>query len=1256
VRGNPDTPRKERQETVLSLLRDFSGMEPLKQLVWSELNYHQVNQPVSRRDWPKAAHEALAEDPVLLAGEGDFHVIYSRLHSSGRLHVTDERAVATRLLRDHLYALFVFSDAEQQNWHFVNVRYDPLAEKQPDKRRIFRRIAVGPQERLRTASERIAMLDLQSVSPTLFGLSPLDIQKRHDDAFNVEAVTQAFFKDYAGVFRALQQDLSSQTGNVVWAHDYALQFLNRLMFLYFVQRKRWLGDNTEFMAGFWSTYRRARPKPDSFFSDWLSVLFFEAFNNRWAPRPYMPSEVNNVLRMAPYLNGGLFERNDLDTKYHFEITDDQFGSAFDFLEGYNFTIAEDSPLDQEVAVDPEMIGRVYESLVNVEVEADQESHERHDWGIFYTPRTEIDLMCRLALVDNLANHLGQEHKNALYEAVFAFDPDEKQAADDQLGRVNLWPEVYQRLCAITAVDPACGSGSFLVGMLHVLADLRERANRALGSERDDPQYRYDLKKEIIGQSLYGVDVMEWAVRVAELRLWLQLVVDADLDLGLRKHRPLLPNLDLKIRFGDSLVQEVGGVDLSHVHGRAGLPSAIKGRLTRLKGEKLKYYRNERTGGAWSKEQIDHEERRLFQDILSERAQELTRRAKRLESQIAHPEKQMGIGLTDAPPGKATQLELKIDEWRRDLEQVTADLAEVGEAAAALGKTKQVPFVWDIGFVEVFEGETAGFDVVIGNPPYVRQEKIAPPRPRGAEAAEVPLEERRAYKAKLIRSVYALYPTFFGYKANRDTVARKLDAKSDLYVYFYFHGLSLLNPAGAFCFITSNSWLDVGYGRDLQEFLLRHGHVRLVLDNQVKRSFSGPDVNTVIALLGAPDDSGEGGLDRTARFVMCTVPFEHILSPVALQEMEDAGGRRTYPEFRVHPRKQRDLLDESMVAEAQAKPGKRAPARRYQANKWGGKYLRAPEIYWRILEKAGDKLVRLGEIAEVRRGFTTGANDFFYVKVLEVKDGIARVLAGDGSEHEIEEEFLRPVLRRPRECLRISLDPSEFGWNVLLCRREKSDLRGTAALRYIRWGERQGLNALPTCAGRPHWYDLGEPRPTHIAAKMTTKYRHYFPLSRIPVLVDNRFYEVRSQSGDPAVLAASLNSVLTALQLEMGGRTYGGGGGPLDIKVYEVDDLLIIRPDLLPPASWFWKHPVTSRPVVHVWREVNLPDRIDFDRTVLERVGLGDRVRAELYAEVVGLVRHRLEKARSLRPSATAAAIDEPFGDVPEDEGDERDEE
>jgi len=180
------------------------------------------------------------------------------------------------------------------------------------------------------------------------------------------------------------------------------------------------------------------------------------FNNKFhGGHTYFPPEIKEALSLAPYLNGGLFIENKFDQEYEATISDRRFEQVLKFLERYNFTIAEDSPLDQEVAVDPEMIGKVYESLVNISEEVDK----RGEAGIFYTPRTEIDLMCRLSLVDYLTSHLGEDRKELLYQLVFALESDEKADADKAVAGIGLWPALSERLHGATLLDPACGSGS-----------------------------------------------------------------------------------------------------------------------------------------------------------------------------------------------------------------------------------------------------------------------------------------------------------------------------------------------------------------------------------------------------------------------------------------------------------------------------------------------------------------------------------------------------------------------------------------------------------------------------------------------------------------------------------------------------------------------------------------------------------------------------------------------------------------------------
>lgn len=1218
--------RKELQQSVLDLLKNFRGLEPLKELFWSELNYQRINQPLSRRGWTDTAAESLAEDPLLFAGGGennDFHIIYARLKSD-RLSLSQERPVASRLLRDHPYALFVFSNVSQDRWHFTNIKYETLTEK----RRRFRRITVSPEERLRTASERLSMLDLGEMGGDLFGLSPLTIQKRHDEAFDVEAVTKQFFNEYQYVFKNLQKDLCDQTGDKSWSHDYSLQFLNRCMFLYFVQRKGWLGEDREFLRTFWESYRAVEQPPNSFVNKWIKVLFFEAFNRKFhGGHRHFPEKIKNTLSRAPFLNGGLFSENELDTRYDFLITDNRFGEVFQFLERYNFTIAEDSPLDQEVAVDPEVIGKVYESLVNISEEAD----ERGDAGIFYTPRTEIDLMCRLSLVDHLSNHLGDENRSLLYQLVFALEPDEKNDADKAFSRANLWPALNRHLREITVLDPACGSGSFLVGMLHILDDLQERANYHLNI-KETP---YERKKRIIGQSLYGVDVMDWACHVAELRLWLALVVDAELtgeELHLRRD-PLLPHFTFKIRSGDSLVQEVGGINFGHLRQGRDIPKEIQARITKLKAEKLKFYNNDPGCQFKSADQVKREELRLFQDILEIRRHKIQEEIKALRRKIEGPI-QRQMRLDGKIEGKPRQVELDAVKWQKQIEVLSTELGRIDSVRESLKPKAEIPFVWDIAFVEIFESEKGGFDIVLGNPPYVRQENISDPRlPR----EKVITENKKEYKSKLARSVYQAFPNFSGYRPETDTPAHKLDAKSDLYIYFYFHGLSLLNPKGSFCFITSNSWLDVGYGKDLQEFLLKHCHIKMVLDNQAKRSFAQADVNTVIVLFSAPDDRREWALNRTARFVMFKVPFEHILSPIIFDEIEGTDGRKVTPEYRVFPALQKTLLEDGWEwpEDVSGVPKRRfeftLKGGKYGGNKWGGKYLRAPDIYWTILEKGKGKLVRLGDIAEVKFGIKTGADSFFYISKKDL------IVLG------IEKEFIYPILVSSEQAKGFTTNKDDTDIFLVTTTKSKKEIRGSNLLKYIERGETEPFPGRggpsipakrPSCKNHsPFWYSIAIPKTPPIYWMEMRRERYFTLLNTAKLSADHTFYAVYPKNEiDTLSLCGVLNCTIIPLLVEIFANDPGGGGTSLQTPIGEIKKYVLI-PKILIGTKEIKQafNLMCKRECFSIQKEISLSDRRDLDTIIFDTLGLTKGEREAVYEAVINLVEARLKKASSLDP-------------------------
>jgi hypothetical protein len=1224
-------------DSLLALLRDELGWRLPDPPDWSELTFewHAHELRVSESAAQRLKDGKVYQLRPLLAQQpwGIFFVIFDR----PRISITTLRQTLRGLVSQRRQAsrlpswnlenlLFICTTSDYDRFTFAHFRGEKAHRAV---------LTTFGWERGETALHTLCKYNLENLR---FPDDPSDTESwltQWRAAFDVQAVTDAFFRDYERVFDILQRQLYQQTNDKVWAHDYALQVLNRLMFLYFIQRKTtpdgryWLGDDRRFIKGFWEAYRASGEK-NSFFKRWLSVLFFEAFNNKFSPKPYLPQALNDALRLAPYLNGGLFTRNELDEKYSIELPDSIFEMLFDqfegatpgFFERYNFTISENTPLDQEVAVDPEMIGKVYETLVNIAFEGLEGEDRRGRAGIFYTPRVEIDLMCRLSLVDWLANHLGEEHKPLLYDAVFAYDPEEKRRADEALSSRNLWPTLNALLRSCTVCDPACGSGSFLVGMLLVLDDLQARANEQLGIEETP----YERRRRIIGEQLYGVDVMEWAVHVAELRLWLQLVVETDLKPAQLKFRPLLPNLSFKVRPGDSLVQELGGISFALHHKHLDIPSTLKGKLTRLKAEKLKFYRADPDDPSQyrSEHELKLAEVQLFREILETKAHTLHNQIVILNRRIEHPSQLHtleGIEIEDR------QLERNVQAWKAQRDELQEQLDRLHQALATLQNAHDVPFIWDVAFVEIFEGDKRGFDIVLGNPPYVRQEMIAPPLLREEDFSPEQWRKKKAeHKAKLQHSACELWPRFFK--------NRKPDGKSDLYVYFYLHGLSLLNEKGSFCFITSNSWLDVGYGADLQAFLLKHSHVKLILDNEVKRSFAQADVNTVIVLLAPPDDRREDGLSKTARFVMFKKPFEEVARAEVFKAIEAVADRQSTEVYRVTARLQRELLEEGLESETDEAEESTARKRksggpliktaRYIGNKWGGKYLRAPDIFFTILEKGKGKLVRLGDIAEVRRGFTTGANEFFYLEPTgkPAPAGYLHVRNGAGWEGEIEEEFLKPVIKSPRECRSILIKPEDLHYKIFMCHRDKSELKDTAALEYIRWGEAQGYHERPSCRGRQRWWEARLEVGNGVFVKEANDSSGVF-FNPIGLPVDCRLY-VAQLSFEQLIY---LNSAIACLLFEIFNRAgLGEGARSLMVSDYNAVPCLLTRGESSDFekvfSSVYNKEPrKLLKPPDPEWRAL--------DEVVFDVLGLTAGEREAVYEAVVNLVRARLEKARSV---------------------------
>ncbi|RUT10057.1 hypothetical protein DSM106972_005520 [Dulcicalothrix desertica PCC 7102] len=484
----------ELQESIKSSLQKLKNTEALKKLFWSQLNYERENKELSRRTLSDAVKNQVEGEPLLLASGGAnkaFHIIYTRLKSEN-LSRQSERVVVNQLLQEHPYALFVFSNNSQSHWHFLNVKYD----SSPQKRRLFRRITVGEGEQLRTAIDRISLLDLEKIP----NASPLDIQARHDEAFDVEAVTQEFFREYRKTFEKVE-------GLIKWTTDseqkrlFTQKLFNRLMFVAFIEKKGWLkfDKRTDYLSALWESYHKDGASDKNFYRDRLSHLFFVGLNN---PQEHDITGINNggflkdLIGSVPYLNGGLFEQAEDDKNTKIIIPDECIDTILhDLFQRFAFTVTESTPLDVDVAVDPEMLGKVFEELVT----------GRHESGSYYTPKPIVSFMCREALKGYLKTQVANESQDAVAQFVDEHNPD---------NLVN--PEaILEALRSVRCCDLAAGSGAYLLGMLHELLDLRQCLFATKGL---DSNTVYERKLNIIENNLYGVDKDVFAVNIARLRL------------------------------------------------------------------------------------------------------------------------------------------------------------------------------------------------------------------------------------------------------------------------------------------------------------------------------------------------------------------------------------------------------------------------------------------------------------------------------------------------------------------------------------------------------------------------------------------------------------------------------------------------------------------------------------------------------------------------------------------------------------------
>jgi type II restriction/modification system DNA methylase subunit YeeA len=788
------------------------------------------------------------------------------------------------------------------------------------------------------------------------------LKRYNEEFFPYQKVRDEFFTGYSKMFQELQESLATHLGPQT--RSFSQKFLGRLMFLYFLQKKGWLKNDKHFVDSI-PGYEQ------------LSNIYYNGLNT-------------GKLEGIPFLNGSLFDREDyLSNEKEAEISEilnDMFLKARKFFNNYNFTVDETSSLEVEVSIDPALIGTVFENLLL--------EKERGKKGTFYTPKDETSFICRRALV----KYLGLED---------GFSADQKEFRDGiqnhlevlrKTRKIDEIRELKDKLLKVRVVDPAVGSGGFLVIMMQEIVSTIMEAD-AIAGWKSDP---YEYKKEV-HRNLFGFDIEPEAVEIARLRLWLSMIIDQEVPVP-------LPNLDFKI------------VDIPDSLQLQSFQKKIETEIEEerdLLGKLIEQYSNEH----------DHENKVKLKQRIT-----------------LHTNNLLKYGL-------------------------------------------------NTNVIESYMVEPA--DIVVMNPPYVRQESIEP--------------ERKKYYI--------------------DTY--KFDKKSDIYVYFFQRALRLLKTKGVVSAITSDKWLETSYGIKLQEYLKS----RLIsIFGQRNRTFEA-DVNTVITVYSNVMQNGP-------------VDFTYLESYASKTILRRIPGERAD----LKPGKWFFLRGPTMFME-KIYPKLTHKLGNFAEIKFGIKTGANDFFYMKDVSSQYETDC----IANPKKFEEWGLSAKNEKELKE--QGLIYIENEGGERFVINRSDTKPLVRTTKElkgytikemgklCLYTKI-PGEMTKKYIEWGSKQSiNIRG-------RKEPVIGYNKVPSVSGRRNWYSLNDLDPTNIILPMYVMDRFFIPRSDEPVICDHTLYTIKSKVKE---LSTYLNSTIFYTTMELYLRRLGGGGGVGEIMVDDYNEMPV--PDL-----------------------------------------------------------------------------------------------
>lgn len=861
-------------------------------------------------------------------------------------HIAENRVGLRSLIQSEIIpgfndaAVAVFHSNEQTEWRFTFMskwEYPEASgkivkhETHPKK---FTYV-LGPTESNRTARDRF--YELQAKQTILLSVI---------DAFSVSKLSDEFFKDYKECYNAFYDYLKNSTYRrsvfKIPKHknaaendlaekpirDFIKRLLGRIVFLYFLQKKGW-------MQSIWAEPPEVKPdhtfmthlfqfadRKKDFYSTFLVPLFFDTLNNAKRKDEVYKVE-GEVLGKIPYLNGGLFE-TDFKGVEEIEFKNELFEKLFQFFDSFNFTIVEDSPDEREVAVDPEMLGHIFENLIE----------ENKKFGTFYTPKEVVHFMTQEALLLHLAKNLSLHQGSEKWKSLQRFVQHKEH--DSYISSVAV--KINHFLDVVKICDPAIGSGAFPMGILQEIFLMKWFLNPILQAGNFNAA---ETKERIIRNSIYGVDIDKGAIDIARLRFWLSLIVD------LPQPRPL-PNFDYKFMQGDSLKEEFEGIRLklnedkketknTNLFGDLNEPESFYSFLYNSnidlgKLEEDLFDAHDEKIKAEKRKELNKIEKAYIKSCIDDKLKDLKTR---IENEWTDYRKRTA-GLS------ANQRDTLKASYQKRVDKLQAGTDEFKEKAQRLKEFDEYEkkyFLWHLYFKHVFDN--CGFDIVIANPPY-------------------------------------------GVKIDDEFYKQSDLGSKDSYGFFIKLAIeTLLKPNGTLVYIVSDTWLTIKSHLQLRQMVLKnqlHKIVRLHPDT------FGAVVNTSIFSLSIKPSSEGNELiaaDLTNLSTRKSLPeFREKLFHLD----EFAGDFNE--SYAVYKYPQQLISTNSNVPIFTASPKlfelmNDCTCEKEQRKIKDGEEEKQIEIRKIKLNNKEIELVRFGDVADVKVGLQTGDNHYYLYQNSEV---------------------------------------------------------------------------------------------------------------------------------------------------------------------------------------------------------------------------------------------------------------------------------